>query len=211
ELERIFGAAWIYVGHESQIKAPGDFLATRIGRKPLLLVRDAEGKIQLIHNQCAHRGSMVVASDGGHTNEFRCCYHGWTYHLDGRLKTAPLLHDYPGHFDPRNPDTGMRRVARLASYRGFVFGSLAIEGPSLTDFLGYMTTSFDDMVDRAPDGELQVAGGAFKHRYRGNWKLYLENLCDAAHPLFVHESSIAAAKHQADDAYTDAFGEIAIR
>src|ERR1700687_248202 len=82
ELERIFGSAWIYVGHESQIKEPGDFLATRIGRKPLLLVRDPDGKIQLLHNQCAHRGSMVVASDGGHTSEFRCCYHGWTYHLD---------------------------------------------------------------------------------------------------------------------------------
>src|SRR5262249_2291220 len=74
ELERIFGAAWIYVGHESQVKNPGDFLATRIGRKPLLLVRDAEGRLQLLHNQCAHRGSMVVASNGGHTSEFRCCY-----------------------------------------------------------------------------------------------------------------------------------------
>src|SRR5204863_7598865 len=70
ELERTFGSAWIYVGHESQIKNPGDFIATRIGRKPLLLVRNAEGRIALLHNQCAHRGSMVVASDRGHTSEF---------------------------------------------------------------------------------------------------------------------------------------------
>ena len=211
ELDRIFGSAWIYVGHESQIKAPGDFLATRIGRKPLLLVRDPDGKIQLLHNQCAHRGSMVVASDGGHTSEFRCCYHGWTYHLDGRLKTAPLLHGYPSHFDPKNPDIAMRRVPRVASYRGFVFGSLAEDGPSLEDFLGYMTTSFDDMVDRAPDGDLEVAGGTFKHSYKANWKLYLENLCDAAHPLFVHQSSIDAARQQSDEVYSDGSGEIAIR
>jgi phenylpropionate dioxygenase-like ring-hydroxylating dioxygenase large terminal subunit len=211
ELERIFGAAWIYVGHESQIKAPGDFLATRIGRKPLLLVRDADGTIQLIHNQCAHRGSMVVASDGGHTDEFRCCYHGWTYHLDGRLKAAPLLHGYPSHFDPKDPEIAMRRVPRVASYRGFIFGNLSEDGPSLTDFLGYMTTSFDDMVDRAPDGELEVAGGMFKHTYKANWKLYLENLCDAAHPLFVHQSSIDAAQAQSDESYTDGSGEIAIR
>src|ERR1700716_1165425 len=46
ELERIFGSAWIYVGHESQVRNPGDFLATRIGRRPLLLVRDAAGKVQ---------------------------------------------------------------------------------------------------------------------------------------------------------------------
>lgn len=211
ELDRIFGTAWIYVGHESQIKAPGDFLATRIGRKPLLLVRDPDGKIQLLHNQCAHRGSMVVASEGGHTSEFRCCYHGWTYHLDGRLKVAPLLHGYPSHFDPNNPDVAMRRVPRVASYRGFVFGSLAEDGPSLEDFLGYMTTSFDDMVDRAPDGELEVAGGIFKHSYKANWKLYLENLCDAAHPLFVHQSSIDAARQQSDDVHSDGSGEIAIR
>jgi benzoate/toluate 1,2-dioxygenase subunit alpha len=124
ELERIFGSAWIYVGHESQIKNPGDFIATRIGRKPLLLVRNAEGRIALLHNQCAHRGSMVVASERGHTSEFRCCYHGWTYHLDGRLKTVPLQHGYPSHFDPKNPEFAMLRVPRVASYRGFVFGSL---------------------------------------------------------------------------------------
>jgi phenylpropionate dioxygenase-like ring-hydroxylating dioxygenase large terminal subunit len=211
ELERIFGSAWIYVGHESQIKTPGDFLATRIGRKPLLLVRDPDGKIRLLHNQCAHRGSMVVASEGGHTSEFRCCYHGWTYHLDGRLKAAPLLHGYPSHFDPKNSDVAMRGVPRVASYRGFVFGSLAEDGPSLEDFLGYMTTSFDDMVDRAPDGELELAGGTFKHSYKANWKLYLENLCDAAHPLFVHQSSIDAAREQSDDVHSDGSGEIAIR
>jgi len=211
EMERIFGSAWIYVGHESQVKNPGDFIATRIGQKPLLLVRDTAGKLQLLHNQCAHRGSMVVASAAGHASELRCCYHGWTYHLDGRLKAAPLLHDYPAGFDPKDPNFGMRRVPRLASYRGFVFGSLAADGPSLTDYLGYMTTSFDDMVDRAPDGELEVAGGIFKHTYKGNWKLYLENLCDAAHPLFTHQSSIDAASQQSDDVYSDGSGEIAIR
>jgi phenylpropionate dioxygenase-like ring-hydroxylating dioxygenase large terminal subunit len=211
ELERIFGSAWIYVGHESQVRNSGDFLATRIGRKPLLLVRDAAGKLQLLHNQCAHRGSMVVASNAGHTAEFRCCYHGWTYHLDGRLKAAPLLQGYPPHFDPTNPELAMRRVPRLASYRGFVFGSLTEHGPSLEDYLGYMITSFDDMVDRAPDGELEVAGGVFKHSYKGNWKLYLENLCDAAHPLFVHQSSIDAAQLQSDDVHSDGSGEIAIR
>ena len=57
-----------------------------------------------------------------------------------------------------------------------------------------MTTSLDDMIDRAPDGEIEVAGGTFKHAYDGNWKVYFENLCDAAHPLFTHRSSIEAAQ-----------------
>jgi phenylpropionate dioxygenase-like ring-hydroxylating dioxygenase large terminal subunit len=211
EMERIFGAAWIYVGHESQVKAPGDFFATRIGRKPVLMVRHSDGKIYVLHNQCAHRGAMVVAAEHGNASEFRCCYHGWTYHTDGRLKAVPLPNGYPPHFDPQDPRTAMVQVPRVANYRGFVFASLAAQGPSLEDFLGYMTTSLDDMVDRAPDGEIEAAGGVFKHAYDGNWKLYLENLCDAAHPIFVHQSSIEAAREQPDDVYSDGSGEIAIR
>lgn len=211
EMAWIFGTAWIYVGHESQIKNPGDYVSTRIARKPVVLVRHADGEIHVLHNQCAHRGAMVVATDRGNATEFQCCYHGWTYHTDGRLKAVPLPHGYPPHFNPKDPRTGMVQVPRVARYRGFVFASLAAEGQSLDEFLGYMKTSLDDMVDRAPDGELEQAGGVFKHTYDGNWKLYLENLCDAAHPLFVHQSSIEAARGQSDEVYSDGSGEIAVR
>ena len=105
----------------------------------------------------------------------------------------------------------MTQVPRVKSYRGFVFASEAEDGPDLEDFLGYMTTSFDDMVDRAPGGEIELAGGVFKHGYDGNWKIYLENLCDAAHPIFTHRSSIDAAQQQSDEVFSDGSGEIAIR
>ena len=163
ELERIFGTAWIYIGHESQVKNPGDYFATRIGRKPVVLVRDSDRGIQVIHNQCAHRGALVVATERGNACEFTCCYHGWTYHLDGRIKRVPLQHGYPRDFDPADPKTSMLQVPRVESYRGFVFASEAPDGPDLADALGYMTTSLDDMVDRAPAGEIEVAGGVFKH------------------------------------------------
>ena len=211
ELERIFATAWIYVGHESQVKNPGDYFATRIGRKPVVLVRDRDNSIHVIHNQCAHRGALVIATERGNAAEFTCCYHGWTYHLDGRIKRTPLQHGYPHDFDPANPNTAMTRIPRVKSYRGFVFASEAADGPNLEDFLGHMTTSFDDMIDRAPDAEIEVAGGVFKHAYDANWKLYLENLCDAAHPIFTHRSSIEAAQAQPDDVHSDGSGEIAIR
>ena len=211
EMERIFSRAWVYVGHESQIKNPGDFVTTRIGRRPMVLTRHSDGEIHVIHNQCAHRGAMVVAQDSGNAEEFVCCYHGWTYDTTGKLIRVPLQHGYPSHFDPDDPATAMVRAPRVETYRGFIFASLAADGPSLTDFLGYMTTSLDDMVDRAPDGEIEVAGGVFRHAFDGNWKLYLENLCDAAHPLFVHQSSIEAAREQDDDVFTDGAGEIAVR
>lgn len=211
EMERIFGKTWVYVGHESQVANVGDFATTRIGRRPMVMVRHSDGNIHVIHNQCAHRGAMVVAQDSGNAEEFVCCYHGWTYGTDGKLIRVPLQHDYPAHFNPDDPATAMVKAPRVDSYRGFVFASLAADGPSLVDFLGYMTTSFDDMVDRAPGNDLELDGGVFKHAYDGNWKLYLENLCDAAHPLFVHQSSTEAAHQQDDAVHTDGAGEIAVR
>jgi phenylpropionate dioxygenase-like ring-hydroxylating dioxygenase large terminal subunit len=211
EMQRIFGVAWVYLGHESQIRKAGDYFATYLGRKPVVLVRDAEGAIHVLHNQCAHRGALVVATETGNAPEFTCCYHGWTYHLNGKLKAIPLNHGYPSDFDPANPRMSMQRASRVESYRGFIFASEATEGPSLLDWLGPMKTSLDDLVDRAPDGEIEVAGGTFKHAYDANWKVYFENLCDAAHPLFVHRSSIDAAQQQSDDVFSDGSGEIAIR
>lgn len=211
EMARIFGRAWIYVGHDSQVPAPGDYAASRIGRQPVVMVRHSDGDVRVIHNRCAHRGAMVVGDDQGHAEEFRCCYHGWTYHTDGRIKSVPLNHGYPEHFSTDDPSLAMVPVPRVENYRGFVFASLSETGPSLRDFLGHMSTSLDDMVDRAPDDALEMAGGVFKHAYDGNWKLYLENLCDAAHPIFVHQSSIDAARAQDDDAATDGAGEIAVR
>jgi phenylpropionate dioxygenase-like ring-hydroxylating dioxygenase large terminal subunit len=175
------------------------------------MVRGEDGAVNVIHNQCAHRGALVVATEKGNAPEFTCCYHGWTYHLDGSLKAVPLNHGYPSDFAPGNPKMSMLRVPRVKSYRGFVFASGAEDGPSLEDTLGYMTTSLDDMIDRAPDGEIEVAGGTFRHAYDGNWKVYFENLCDAAHPLFTHRSSIEAAQQQSDAVHSDGSGEIAIR
>jgi phenylpropionate dioxygenase-like ring-hydroxylating dioxygenase large terminal subunit len=172
EMERVFGTAWIYVGHESQVKNPGDYFATNIGRKPVVMVRDNDGTLNVVHNQCAHRGAMVVATEKGNAPEFTCCYHGWTYHLDGRIKGVPLNHGYPRDFDAKNPKVAMRPVARVANYRGFVFASEAADGPSLEESLGHMATSLDDLIDRAPNGEIEVAGGTFKHAYDANWKIY---------------------------------------
>src|SRR5215510_4784239 len=153
EMQRIFGVAWVFIGHESQVRNPGDYVATRLGRKPVVMVRDIDGAVRVIHNQCAHRGALVVATEKGNAPEFTCCYHGWTYHLDGRLKAVPLNHGYPPEFDPKHPQLGMRQVPRVTSYRGFVFASGAHDGPSLEESLGHMRTSLDDMIDRAPDGE----------------------------------------------------------
>src|SRR5690348_15078928 len=59
EMERIFGRAWLYVGHASQVKAPGDYITTDLGRQPVIMVRHRDGTIHVLLNRCTHRGAKV--------------------------------------------------------------------------------------------------------------------------------------------------------
>jgi phenylpropionate dioxygenase-like ring-hydroxylating dioxygenase large terminal subunit len=195
ELERIFGRAWIWVGHESQVKSAGDYVTTTIGRQPVVMSRHSDGKVHVLHNRCGHRGAKVVGDREGNARFFRCCYHGWTYRTDGTLRGIPMQRGYDGtRFDMADPRYGMMMLPRIESYRGFVFASLAETGPSLADYLGDARSSIDDMVDRSPLGELEVVGGCFRVVFRANWKIFLENLNDTMHPMVVHESSVDAGR-----------------
>ncbi|HYN12445.1 MAG TPA: Rieske 2Fe-2S domain-containing protein [Burkholderiales bacterium] len=190
EMAHIFGRAWLVLGHESQVKSPGDYFTTRMGREPVIVVRDDNGEVGVLINRCAHRGSMVCAEGRGNTERFVCPYHGWSYDRAGVLQAVPFASGYEKGKLP----FGLKAVPRVELYRGFIFASLAAEGVDLESFLGPARASFDDFVDRAPGGELEVAGGVFKHAYNGNWKLMLENHLDGAHPAWVHASSVAVAR-----------------
>ena len=209
EMERIFGRAWLVLGHESQVRNEGDYFTTRMGREPVVVVRKNRVDIGVLVNRCAHRGSMVCAEGRGNTERFVCPYHGWSYDRAGTLQAVPFSTGYEKDKLP----TGLKAVPRVSVYRGFIFASLAAQGDDLQTFLGPARASFDDFVDRAPGGELEVAGGVFKHAYNGNWKLMLENHLDGAHPAWVHASSVAVARNAPDPGKPgeEHYSDIAVR
>jgi phenylpropionate dioxygenase-like ring-hydroxylating dioxygenase large terminal subunit len=191
EMERLFGRAWLLLGHASQARTPGDYFTTRMGREPVIVVRRDDGEIGVLVNRCMHRGSTVCAEGRGHVERFVCPYHGWSYDRGGELRFVPIA---AGYAKQHLANVRLKPIPRVSVYRGFIFASLAASGPALEEFLGPAISSFDDFVDRAPGGELEVAGGVFKHAYNGNWKLMLENHLDGVHPAHVHASSIAVAR-----------------
>ncbi len=196
EMQRIHEKVWIYCGHESQVPKAGDYYAVQIGRQPMLMVRGADGKVNVLYNRCPHRGNMMCGDRHGNTGDFfRCSYHAWTFHHDGRLKSIPMMESgYKGtRLSKDSPELCMKRAARVESYRGFVFASLAKDGPSLRDFLGKAIVAFDDMCDRAPEGEVEVVPNCFRVIQKSNWKIFLENQLDALHPSVTHQSTGRAA------------------
>ena len=196
EMQRIHEKVWIYCGHETQVPKAGDYYALQIGRQPMLMVRGADGKIHVLYNRCPHRGNMMCGDRKGNTGEFfRCSYHAWTFQHDGRLRSIPMYESgYAGtRINKDSPELCMKRAPRVENYRGFVFASLAADGPALKDFLGKAIVAFDDMCDRAPEGEVEVVPTCFRVIQHSNWKIFLENQLDALHPSVTHQSTGRAA------------------
>ena len=198
EMERIFHKVWTYVGHESQVRNPGDYWTVLIGRQPMIMVRHSDGSVRVLYNRCPHRGAMLCGDRHGSAPEgFTCSYHSWQFHTDGSLKAIPLERGYAGtRFAAGGSDASMRNMkpaARVANYRGFVFASLAAEGSSLEDWLGPAKIAFDDICDRAPAGEVEIVPNCFRVIQQSNWKIFLENQLDALHPAVTHESTGKAA------------------
>ena len=122
EKERIFTRAWLYVGHESQIRNPGDYFVSKMGEESVILARDADGKIHVFLNSCAHRGMRVCRYDEGNTRAFKCPYHAWTYKTDGTLIG---VQDYENAYQPPFDKSkwGLIEVAQLARYRGTIWAT----------------------------------------------------------------------------------------
>ncbi len=189
EMDRLWRHAWIYVGHESQVAEIGNYIATTIGYEPVVMTLDKNNVIQVLHNRCGHKGTKVVTQRAGSAKMFRCPYHGWTYQLDGKLHATPHACGYENtNFDMDDPRYSMRPVARVDTCRGFVFACLSAEGPELLTFLGDTALTINNMCDRSPEGEVEVAGGSLPYMHDCNWKMFVENLNDAIHPMVAHAS-----------------------
>ncbi len=208
EMERIFNKVWTYAGHESQVKNPGDYWTVLIGRQPMVMTRHRDGKIHVLHNRCPHRGTMLCGDRSGNVGKaIICSYHSWQFDTDGSCKAIPLDKGYQGtRLAPDHPDCQVKRAARVENYRGFVFASLAADGPSLLEWLGPAKVAFDDMCDRAPSGEVEVVPNCFRIIQQSNWKIFLENQLDALHPAVTHESTGRAA-HEVEEKIKKRKGE----
>nr|PZM99773.1 MAG: ring-hydroxylating oxygenase subunit alpha [Thermocrispum agreste] len=185
ELARIWYRTWVFVGHESEVRQPGDYVRKSIGPQDVVMTRDRDGRVHVLLNRCPHRGNLVCEDERGHSNSFRCPYHGWTFRNDGELLGYPYHQGYGGRGKLKQ---GMARAARVDSYRGFVFASLADDGPTLREHLGHAAGEIDRLCRLSPEGEVELTAGWLKHRTRANWKLLVENETDGYHPQFVHGS-----------------------
>ncbi len=76
------------IAYTADIPEPGDYYATSIAGKPIVLTRGKDGKAHAFLNACRHRG-VKIAEGCGNAKGFTCPYHGWTFGIDGSLISVP--------------------------------------------------------------------------------------------------------------------------
>ena len=198
EKKGIFGKSWLFLGHESQIKAPGDFVQAYMCETPIILSRGQDNGIYANVNSCTHRGLPVCRADHGNTKRFVCPYHSWSYSVEGDLVTIPQEGQVCNK--PDKSQLGLKRVPRVESWRGMIFGSFDENIIPLQDYLGDMRFYLDAFLDRFPGG-IEFIGAPHRWVINANWKLPVENqLGDVNHGAFLHAAIIPREAQETIDA-----------
>ena len=181
EVERIFNRTWLFAGHASEVRAPGDFITPSLLGQPLLLARGKDGVVRAFYNTCRHRGSKVVLEACGHAATFRCPYHFWSYDLDGSLIGIPGEEAYDG--------TGFAKedhplaVVRCEEELGLIFVSFNADAPSLREYLG--PKIIETLSTPLANAEYEIVK-YISYELPVNWKVFAENARDGYHVPFVH-------------------------
>ena len=76
EQRAVFDRCWVYVGHASEVRGPGDYKTRSIAGRPVIFCRDRNGEVRCLINSCRHRGSIVCREREGNARNFYCMYHG---------------------------------------------------------------------------------------------------------------------------------------
>lgn len=202
EMERVFKSTWVWVAHASELPKPNTYKTSHVGRQPVIVSRDKEGKVHVLLNRCRHRAATICEKRNGKGSVFVCPYHGWSYNLDGKLRAVPHQAVYDDNF---NKEDFPLISLRVEEYRGMIFATFRDDIEPLIDFLGPAAKWMDLFMKQGAGFNVQVLG-EHQFRFKGNWKIQLENTTDAYHFPIVHKTFLDSLDAQTENVF-DVLGQ----
>ncbi len=184
ESDVVLQRGWAGLAHVADVPNCYDVKVCDFLGMPLILVRDGDDRIRVFHNVCRHRGMILVDNDTN-TRVLRCRYHSWTYGLDGALRQTPHLggHGQSTHKDFDPSCAGLKEV-RSAVIFGTVFINLSGNAAPFEDYIATVSDRWSDFIHVPMHAT--TTDCAFFLDVACNWKLAVENYCEAYHLPFVH-------------------------
>jgi phenylpropionate dioxygenase-like ring-hydroxylating dioxygenase large terminal subunit len=184
ELATVFRDNPIVAGHASQVREPGACLLGAWDKLPYVVVRDKEGVLRAFLNICQHRGARLVSGAEKTIKMFVCPFHGWSYELDGTLRTVTKAYDFPGL------DCSKHNLKELSvvEHNGLVWihptpgakiDLAAYLGPQICSDLEHL--KLDEMSLHRTHSVVKNA----------NWKILLQTYLERYHVPILHAKTIA--------------------
>jgi len=162
----------------ADIEKPGDYYATDIAGKPILLTRDKQGKAHAFLNACRHRG-VQLAEGCGNAQRMTCPYHAWTYAMDGKLVSLPNREAF-------EPDQ-LRGLIELPSIEkgGMILVHPQPDGKlDWDEFFGPMAAYLEDFHI-----EDYTLIHTYREKARINWKHAVDGGLEAYHAPILHKDT----------------------
>ncbi|MEM1198261.1 MAG: aromatic ring-hydroxylating dioxygenase subunit alpha [Pseudomonadota bacterium] len=193
ECDTVLSKTWVCAGFAHELATPGDVSPVTVAGKPLLLVKNGEGKISGFHNVCRHRCLQLVDAPKNVGKLIRCPYHAWAYDLSGALRASPHFGgtgvDKPEGFDPEGH--GLSPV-RTVVWHDWIFVNLDGAAAPFEDYAAPLIQRLEgvDFAKVEPIGVLDFGEIAT------NWKFIMENFIEPYHVQFVHKTTTSQPLHE---------------
>lgn len=166
----------------SEIGSPGDFVTARLAGVPVVVTRGHDGVARAMHNACAHRGATVEDRPAGSARIFSCPFHGWSYEIDGSLRTVAEAEKYASTECSR----GLTPL-RCEERHGVVWVTPLGEGVAVAEWLG---AELDGLLAGLAMDEM-IAHAATEYDLDCNWKMLTDGFLETYHLKYLHRDSIA--------------------
>ena len=184
EQNTLFRNSWAAIGFGKDIPKAGMVKPVTFLGIPMIMVRNKDNKVNVFQNVCRHRGMILIDEPQQLRGPITCPYHAWAYDLDGNLK--------------RTPHVGGPDVDTLATVQHCDYPLNSVRAHLWNDMV-FVNVSGDAPDFETANAQLLKRWAEFKQPlYHGgedsslridldcNWKLAVENYCEAYHLPFIH-------------------------
>jgi phenylpropionate dioxygenase-like ring-hydroxylating dioxygenase large terminal subunit len=182
EVEVLFRGQPLVLCLSGGLPGPETFRTVDLCGTPVLLTRDAGGKVRALANVCRHRG-VRLADGSGRAKRLSCPFHAWTYELDGRLSAVPSA----GAFAGMSPQ-GLVELPVAEGY-GLIVGRLR-PGPPV-DMDDYLGPGLADELAMLGFADWEPYGEPHVHEVGANWKVTLDTFRENYHFRVLHRRTLA--------------------
>ncbi len=184
EKRKVFSPGWVGIGFAKDVPEPGDVKPVEFLGDPFIIAHGRDGIVRVFHNACRHRGVKLVQEAGKTTGLLRCPYHAWCYSTEGALKQTPHVGG-PGVHEHAAIDKSTLGLIEVRShtYLDVVFVNISGDAAPFEEY-------YANALERWADFDKPIFHGgeesSFKLNVKTNWKLAVENYCEAYHLPFIH-------------------------